>query len=350
MNEIINKDLKLIANSLGNDLNKFNNKNILLAGGGGFLGYYFKSFFNYIAKKENIKFNLYLLDNFVSSSGNYENDANESRNITYLNLDICDDNVLKFEIKFDFIIHAAGIASPFYYRKKPLETLNVSIDGSKNLLELAKKDKSKYTFFSSSEIYGDPFNSYVPIDESYRGNVSTLGPRACYDEGKRTGETICYIYQNYHNVHTNIIRPFNIYGPGMKKNDYRVMANFADNIINDRPIKVYGDGNQTRTFCYISDGIEGFLRTILFGKAGEAYNIGTDMPEISMNQLAKLFFKIENKPEKIEIIDYPDSYPADEPNRRCPKTIKAKKDLNFEAKISLEEGISNYLYWCKKKF
>jgi len=136
----------------------------------------------------------------------------------------------------------------------------------------------------------------------------------------------------------------------MKKDDYRVMANFANNFLNDQPLNVYGDGNQTRTFCYITDGIEGFLRTIILGQPGEAYNIGNQEPEITMLDLAKLFFKIEHKKENIHKIEYPSSYPADEPNRRCPNTIKAKDHLKFYAKISLEEGISNYLDWCKVNF
>jgi len=233
---------------------------------------------------------------------------------------------------------------------KPMETLDVSINGSKNLLELAKKSKAKYTFFSSSEIYGDPFSDFVPINEKYRGNVSTLGPRACYDEGKRVGETLCYIYQNYYDVHTNIIRPFNIYGPGMHQNDYRVMSNFANNFLKEKPLSVYGHGKQTRTFCYISDGIEGFLRVILFGKSGEAYNIGNQTPEINMIDLAKLFYDIFNKKHNIDIVDYPSSYPEDEPNRRCPDTTKAKIDVDFIAKVSLEKGIKNYISWCKNVF
>ena len=350
MLNIIEKDIDAIIENLLDVLDKFQNKNILLAGGGGFLGYYFTIFFDQLAKKKQIQCNLTLIDNFVSSSKNFafKNDLNEK--ITFENLDICKENNLNFDNKFDYIIHAAGIASPIYYRKKPIETLDVSISGSKNLLELAKNHNSKYIFFSSSEIYGDPFSEFVPINEEYRGNVSTLGPRACYDEGKRVGETMCYIYQNYFDVHTNIIRPFNIYGPGMKKDDYRVMANFASNFLNNKPLNVYGNGNQTRTFCYISDGIEGFIRTIALGQPGEAYNIGNEKPEISMLDLAKLFFKIENKDENIHKIAYPSSYPADEPNRRCPNTFKAKDHLNFHAKISLEEGIFNYLYWCKSNF
>ena len=152
---------------------------------------------------------------------------------------------------FDLIVHAAGIASPYYYRKKPIETLDVSYSGSKNLLELSRVCKAKYIFFSSSEVYGDPFPEFVPTKESYRGNVGTMGPRACYDEGKRIGETMAYVYSNYFDVDISIIRPFNVYGPGMQKFDYRVMPNFANKVLSNQAIEVYGNENQTRTFCIL---------------------------------------------------------------------------------------------------
>ena len=156
----------------------------------------------------------------------------KDKNLTFIKKDVS--KKFNFNKKVDIIIHAAGIASPFYYRKKPLETLDVAIDGTRNCLKIARQNKSKFIFFSSSEIYGDPDNSNVPTKETYRGNVSSMGPRACYDESKRLGETLCYIYNNYYNLHTNIIRPFNIYGPGMNQKDYRIFPNFISNIINKK--------------------------------------------------------------------------------------------------------------------
>ena len=289
MNEIIQNDINSIIKNLGDHIYKFDNKKILFAGGGGFLGNYFLNFFGTLMQKKKINLEVVFVDNFISSATNFANKNISEKNFKFLNQDICNPNILSLKENYDFIIHAAGIASPHYYRKKPIETLDVSISGSKNLLELARINNSKYIFFSSSEIYGDPLPDFVPIKETYRGNVNTTGPRSCYDEGKRVGETLCYIYQNYFNLNTNIIRPFNIYGPGMKKNDYRVMSNFTDLFLNHKPLKVYGGGDQTRTFCYIADGLEGFLRVILLGKNGQIYNIGNEKPEISMINLAKLF-------------------------------------------------------------
>ena len=150
-------------------------------------------------------------------------------NFKFLIKDVCE--TFNFKDHIDLIIHAAGIASPYYYRKKPIETLDVAIKGTRNSLDLAKKHNSKGIFFSSSEIYGDPDPKQIPIKENYRGNISSMGPRACYDESKRIGETLCYIYNNSFDVHTNIIRPFNVYGPGMNQKDYRVLPNFISNIV-----------------------------------------------------------------------------------------------------------------------
>ena len=207
---------------------------------------------------------------------------------------------------FDWIIHAAGIASPYYYRAYPLETLEVATVGTQRLLERAKQAHAKFLYFSSSEIYGDPDPTHVPTLESYRGNVSTLGPWACYDEGKRVGETYCYIYHDYYGVHTNIVRPFNVYGPGMQKSDYRVMPNYAAQIAAKKPLMIYGDGQQTRTFCYIVDAMIGFFRVPLKGVPGEVYNIGNPKPEVTMNDLATAFAKISPTSVTVQTTEYPD--------------------------------------------
>ena len=177
-----------------------------------------------------------------------------------------------------------------------------------------------------------------------------MGPRSCYDESKRLGETFCYIYNNYFNLHTNIIRPFNVYGPGMKQKDYRIFPNFVSSILNNQKLKIYGTGKQTRTYCYITDAIEGFIRVIALGKSGEAYNIGNNKPEISVNNILKTFQKIHNKKINGAVVDYPNSYPEDEPLRRCPDLSKAKIDLNYIPKINLGDGLKSYLKWAKKNY
>ena len=341
-------DIDEILNGVGEQLQGFAGKNILLTGGRGFLGRYFIEVFNNISEKVlKEPCRLIVLDNLVAS-GEEGRNIPKYKNIEFLQHDVI--NQFNCSLNLDFIIHAAGIASPFYYKKMPLKTLDVAISGTRNMLELAEINKSRFTFFSSSEIYGDPDPNQIPIKESYRGNVSCQGPRACYDESKRVGETLCDIFYNYKGLCTNTIRPFNIYGPGMQEKDYRVLPNFASRIKSGKPLNVYGTGNQTRTFCYITDAMVGFLLVILNGKPGEAYNIGNHNPEISMLDLVKIIKNIRQEEIKYNKIDYPESYPEDEPTRRMPDLSKANRDLNFNPKIDLKEGLTRFFDWSEKNF
>ncbi len=342
MNNFLARDIDQIVTNTNDFSKHFNNKKILITGGNGFLGNYFIETFK--------SFNIFLKDPvklfIVDTSSTLK--PTKDTNLTFIKKDVS--KKFSFNKKVDIVIHAAGIASPFYYRKKPIETLEVAINGTRNCLEIARKNRARFVFFSSSEIYGDPDNSNVPTKETYRGNVNSMGPRACYDESKRVGETLCYIYNNYFNLHTNIIRPFNVYGPGMKQKDYRIFPNFISNIINGKKINVYGSGNQTRTYCYITDAMEGFLRVLYFGKSGEVYNIGNNKPEVSVKKIYNIFQKIYDKKIKANFIKHPKSYPNDEPQRRCPDIRKAKQHLFYYPKVKLEDGLKRYLDWAKTNY
>ncbi len=250
----------------------------------------------------------------------------------------------------DFIIHAAGVASPVYYMKYPLETIDSAVLGTKNLLELARKNSGLqgFLFFSSSEIYGDPDPGSVPTPETYHGYVSSVGPRACYDESKRLGETISTVYQQRYGVPVTIVRPFNVFGPGMKHNDRRVVPMFTYQALKGQPLPVHGDGRQTRTFCYITDAISGFLKTLLKGKPGEAYNVGNADSEISMHDLAQIFSELVPG-ASLEHIAYPETYPAGEPQRRCPDLAKAALDLGYTSKVDLRDGLSRFIAWAREQ-
>jgi len=343
----IDNDVDEIITRTQDIFKQFANKHIVLTGGRGFLGRYLTEiFFKYNQHLEK-PIKLTVIDNLVVSgeSGRLWPNYN---NFKFIESDAS--NKLFLENDVDFIVHAAGIASPFYYRSKPLETLDVAVNGLRNVLNSAYENNAKVIFFSSSEIYGDPDPRFVPIKESYRGNVTTMGPRSCYDEGKRLGETLCYIYNNSYNVDVNIIRPFNIYGPGMQQNDYRVLPNFASNIKSNLPLSVYSSGNQTRTYCYITDAIVGFLRVILNGISGEAYNIGNSEPEISVIELFEIIQKIlPNKLQKLHV-DYPSTYPTDEPQRRCPDISKAQNHLNFIPTVDIEDGLKRFLTWTNLNY
>jgi len=345
---LLQADIQEIVQRLGNISDQFCGKRILLTGGRGFLGRYFMEVFktlNETVLKDPLE--LIVLDNLITA-GKEGAEIPNYKNIKFINHDVI--RPFDIENKVDYIIHAAGIASPYYYRAYPLETLEVAITGTRRMLELADKHDARFTFFSSSEIYGDPDPKHVPMSESYRGNVSCQGPRACYDESKRLGETLCYIYHNYFQLHTNIIRPFNIYGPGMNKNDYRMIPNLMRAAKENKSIKVYGDGKQTRTFCYLDDAIEGIIRVICKGNASETFNIGNPNPEVSMNDLVNIFNQTNKLSVKLELCDYPDSYPSDEPLRRCPSIDKAKIQLDYVPKVSLEEGLRETYQWSQKNY
>ena len=337
-----------IHRSLGDIVNGFAGKHVLLAGGCGFLGRHMVEVFSYLntsALKTPMK--VTILDNLIVPTA-VEFLSDPGSNIQFIRHDLR--NTYEPKEKFDYIVNMAGIASPYYYRSYPMETLEVTIFGTRNLLAIAKEQDARFTFFSSSEIYGNPPPSYVPTEESYRGHVSCRGPRACYDESKRLGETLCYLYSDNGWAFTNTIRPFNVFGPGMHQNDYRVLPNFATKIFTQKPVYVYGSGNQTRTFCYIADAISGFLRVILLGQNGEVYNIGCDTPEISMLGLILRLEHVLHRQIAYEPVPYPPDYPPDEPVRRCPDISKARRDLHFEPIVSLDDGLHRFFEWARVNY
>lgn len=344
----VDSDIDEIVGNIEQIHGAFEGKRVLITGGGGFLGRYFSAVFermNSAALKK--KCRVTVLDNFVSSNiPSYE--EGERDGVTYIRHDV----IQPFEAKgrYDYIMHAAGIASPYYYRAYPLETIEVSVTGTTRMLRRAEKDGARLLFFSSSEIYGDPDHKYVPTPESYRGSVSCLGARACYDESKRLGETLCHVYHTHLGLHTNMVRPFNVYGPGMSEADYRVLPNFAGRIKANQPLKIYGTGNQTRTFCYVTDAVSGFLKVLVRGVAGEPYNIGNPRPEISMVDLVARIRKLIASDLRMDVVEYPDSYPADEPNRRCPDISKARIQVGYEPKVSLDEGLRRFFGWTQQNY
>ena len=312
--------------------NFYNNKKILLLGADGFIGKAFINYFCYLIKKGK-KFHLDCVDNNISSS--------KQKNLLKNNINFYHKDIMKFKLKkkYDLIIFLAGIASPTIYKKFPLEALEVSYNGAKKYLEYSKKNGNQFIYFSSSEIYGNPDKKNLPTSENYYGYVNSFGPRACYDEGKRVGETLCYIFKDYFKTKIKIIRPFNIFGPEMSKNDDRVIPKFLRNIKKNLPLTVYNHGGQTRSYCYITDAMIGFLKVISRGKVGNIYNVGNDKEEISVNKLARIMKKVFGKKVIIKKIKYPNIYPGNEPQRRCPNLSKIKKDTDFRPMETLQKSL-----------
>ncbi|MEK1898225.1 MAG: NAD-dependent epimerase/dehydratase family protein [Rhizobium sp.] len=347
MGKEMSKEIQRIVERLGADAHRFSGKTVLLAGGAGFLGKHFLKVFQKLNNDVLDKpCSVISVDNYITGTKNLDESIVRDPNIMQVWADVTHPLPVREDI--DFIIQAAGIASPVFYMRYPLETIESAVHGTRNLLDLASRNKNLegFLFFSSSEIYGDPDPRAVPIKEDYHGNVSTVGPRACYDESKRLGETLCTIYNEHHGVPAKIVRPFNVFGPGMGHNDRRVIPMFTYQALNGRTIPVHGTGLQTRTFCYITDAIYGFLMTLLEGKRGEAYNIGNPDNEISMIKLAEMYPKLLPG-ASFTRIDYPDTYPAGEPNRRCPDITKARETFGYTSEVDVEDGLARFIDWAR---
>ncbi|MDZ4673416.1 MAG: NAD-dependent epimerase/dehydratase family protein [Gemmatimonadota bacterium] len=252
-----------------------------------------------------------------------------------------------------YIIHGASIASPIYYRRYPIQTIDANVQGLRHMLDHAVSLGAALRgmlFFSTSEIYGDPPADQIPTRETFRGLVSSTGPRACYDESKRLGETLCVVFAEQHGVPVSIARPFNNYGPGLKLQDGRVLPDFARNALAGEDIVLLSDGSPTRTFCYITDALAGYLKVLVRGERCEPYNIGLDTGEISMADLAHLVAR-----QARELWGYPGrviqgqsaeaAYLTDNPNRRCPDIAKARAHLEFRPEVGVEEGLRQTLVW-----
>jgi UDP-glucuronate decarboxylase len=236
--------------------------------------------------------------------------------------------------------------------------MDANVNGLRSLLDYCVERKrvgtpvSGFLFFSTSEIYGDPDPSNIPTAESYRGNVSCTGPRACYDESKRYGETLCVNFARTHGLPIRIARPFNNYGPGLKITDRRVIPDFARDVFAGRDIVMFSDGTPTRTYCYVADAIVGYYKVLMRGGDGEPYNIGTEAPEISIRELAERVVALSR-----ELLGYrgrlirrtssdPD-YLSDNPNRRCPRIDKARTETGYEPTMPLDEGLRRTLLWYR---
>ena len=338
----LQSDIAEITKNLEKHLKYFSGKKFLISGANGFLGKYFIKTLINLNKKLKKKASIVAIDIKFDKCEIYSD-----KNVKKIKQDI--NNIRKLNFKSDYVLHAAGIPSPKHYFKKPIEAIFTSITGTKKLLEYSKKNKSKFIFFSSSEIYGNPDKKNIPTKETYNGNVSSIEDRSCYDEGKRVGETLCYFYKIKEKVNCVIYRPFNVFGPGMPKNDYRVFPRFFNSIKKKQPITIFKSGKQTRTFCYVTDAITAMFFVIIKGNQF-VYNIGNDKPEINMTDLYKIIKNNISQKIKFKNINYPKNYPQVEPQRRCPNINKIKKELNFRNNVGIEEAVKRFYNWSKKYY
>jgi dTDP-glucose 4,6-dehydratase/UDP-glucuronate decarboxylase len=357
INELLEADLDRICSDLAAEFAEMAGSRLLITGGGGFLGYYLvQSVLHWNATRApRGKIAITVYDNYLRGVPVWLEALDGDRNLEIVRQDVR--LPLPADIgHFDYIVHAAGIASPAHYRAHPIECIDANIAGLRNLLDygLHERDAGRpvkgLLFYSSSEIYGDPAADAIPTPETYRGNVSCTGPRACYDECKRFGETLCVTYARHHGLQVTIARPFNNYGPGLKITDGRVLPDFARDVLSGRDIVMLSDGSPTRTFCYATDAVTGYYKVLVRGRSGEPYNIGIDRPEISMAGLAQLVVdharSLFNYRGQVTLGQSAEAdYLVDNPYRRCPMIDKARRELGFEPTVLVNEGIYRSLVW-----
>ncbi|MDD5292407.1 MAG: SDR family oxidoreductase [Candidatus Omnitrophica bacterium] len=314
-------------------MGKRKRKVTLITGGAGFIG---SHLCDLLVKKGH---KVICLDNFVT--GKKENIKHLLANPLFEFKKI---NVSRgFNIKgnIDFILHFASPASPVDYLKNPIETLKVGSFGTYNCLNLALVKKAKFLLASTSEIYGDPLQH--PQKESYWGNVNSIGPRSVYDEAKRFAEAITMSYLREHKVDTKIVRIFNTYGPRMQSDDGRAVPSFIMQALRNKPVTIQGDGSQTRSFCYVSDLIEGIFR-LMNSNINEPVNLGNPV-EVSINKLAKIIIGLANSDSAMRYLPLP----QDDPARRKPDISRARKYLNWQPEVDLKDGLIATIGWFKQE-
>lgn len=304
---------------------------VVVTGGAGFIGSHLCRFL--VGRG----YRVICIDNLLTGNGSNLRDLEGNGNFVFINHNV--DTPIELTEPVHYVLHLASPASPVDYAAYPIQTLKVGALGTHNMLGLAKAKRAVFLLASTSEVYGDPL--VHPQPESYWGNVNCIGPRGVYDEAKRFAEALTMAYHAYHGMDTRIARIFNTYGPGMRKNDGRVVPNFIGQALSGRPLTVYGDGSQTRSFCYISDLVEGIYKLML-SNVNDPVNLGNP-EECTVLQFARKILKLTGSGSKVLF----KPLPVDDPKTRCPDITKARKLLKWQPKVSVEDGLRKTIEWYR---
>jgi UDP-glucuronate decarboxylase len=306
-------------------------KRVLVTGGAGFLGSHL------CERLLDLGHEVVCLDNFFTA---------HRRNVEHLlgrqRFELVRHDVTQpLIVEVDEIFHLACPASPVHYQRNPVRTIRTAVQGTLNMLDMAREIHARILIASTSEVYGDPKEH--PQTETYWGHVNPIGPRACYDEGKRCAETLTVSYARQYDVITRIARIFNTYGPRMHEDDGRVVSNFVMQALRGEPITIYGDGEQTRSFCYVSDLIEGFIRLMALEQDPGPVNLGNPR-ESTVRELAEIVIGLTGSDSKLRR----EPLPIDDPTQRCPDISKAKALLGWEPQVTLEDGLQKTIEYMRE--
>jgi dTDP-glucose 4,6-dehydratase len=305
---------------------------VIITGGAGFLGSHLCDLF--VDRGDDVV----CIDNLCTGDTKNIAHLKGNPNFEYIQANVTE--FIKVNGDVDAVLHFASPASPVDYLKMPIQTLKVGALGTHNALGLAKAKKARFLLASTSEVYGDPL--VHPQPETYWGNVNCVGPRGVYDEAKRYAEALTMAYHRVHKMDTKIVRIFNTYGPRVRKDDGRAIPNFISQALAGKPLTVYGDGSQSRSFCYVSDMVDGIYKLLML-EENEPVNIGNPK-EVTILELAKIVLKLSKS--KSEMVYKP--LPVDDPKVRQPDISKAKRVLGWKPKVSLDEGLRKTLDWFKE--
>lgn len=344
ISSVIREDAKHLVAQMGPALYPLAGRRVLVTGAAGFLCSYLVDVL--VAASESLPepCRIIALDNFQSSVPERVAHLAGHPHVECVTHDIRQPFVPDGPV--DYILHGASIASPIFYRKFPLETIDANVTGTRLMLDLARESHARsIIIMSTSEIYGDPDPAHIPTDETYNGNVSCTGPRACYDESKRLAETLCQAYVQLYRTPVKVIRPFNVYGPGQRLDDARIIPDLMKAAVHGSPLVLFSDGRATRSFCYVRDAIAGMLYVLLSQADGEAFNVGNDEEEISIRDLASRMVKVAGDPPlSIEFRVSEDAkYTVDNPQRRSPVLTKLRSLAPWTPQVSLDEGLARTL-------
>jgi len=335
-------NLKAVTKILGNDLQKLSGKTILWTGTSGFLGQWVLRIIKHLNQFE-LKTPCKLLAYDMSVPDQIQLDKFKNSNIYFNSHDLTTKLSIPEE-KIDYVVHMAGIASPKHYKNKPLETIDVALEGVRSTLEISKINNAKFLFTSSSEVYQTA--TIIPTPESYVGAIASNNERSCYDVSKLMAENYVYVYSRNYGVDACSVRIFNSFGPGIAEQDSRILPRIASAAKSGKAMSIFKTKIlPKRTYCPTANTIGGIFKALLNGKQSEIYNIGMSVPEISVDQLIELINKTINLNIKYDFVDPPSVY-VDEPVRRCPDISKAINEIGYFPEVNLEKGLKDFFGWA----